>query len=471
LEKYATFSAAATRNHQVLMRFAMTTETMPDRPAGFAGHEINRPLTAPDKVGFLRDLFRIRRFEQAALQYYQAGRMGGFLHLYIGQESVAVGTLSLRKEDDQVIAGYRTHAHALLMGLSMNECMAELFGKATGCSKGKGGSMHFFAPEKNYWGGHGIVAGQTPLGLGLGYALKYKGLKGCCLCYLGEVTEGLWKRFGDKRVVDTPISEAAFVGLGIGASMMGLRPVIELMFWSFAFVAYDQIVNNAGCLRYMSGGSVHVPIVIRGPANAGTNVGATHSHAPESGLANFPGVKVICPATAYDAKGLLKTAIRDNDPVFVMENTLLYGEEWDVPEEEFLVPLGVADVKREGKDVSLIAHGRAVITSLKAAEVLASEHGIHAEVVDLRSIRPLDEETILRSVAKTHRAVLVDENKPFCGVSAQIASTIQEKVFDELDAPVLRVCSMDAPAIYSPPLEKLQLPTPERVVQKVLSIA
>ena len=286
-----------------------------------------------------------------------------------------------------------------------------------------------------------------------------------------KVTEGLWKRFGDKRVVDTPISEAAFVGLGIGASMMGLRPVIELMFWSFAYVAYDQIVNNAGCLRYMSGGSVHVPIVIRGPANAGTNVGATHSHTPENALANFPGVKVICPATAYDAKGLLKTAIRDNDPVFVMENTLLYGEEWDVPEEEFLVPLGVADVKHEGKDVSLIAHGRAVMTSLKAAEVLAADHGIHAEVVDLRSIRPLDEETILRSVAKTHRAVLVDENKPFCGVSAQIASTIQEKVFDELDAPVLRVCSLDAPAIYSPPLEKLQLPTPERVVQKVLSIA
>ncbi len=285
-----------------------------------------------------------------------------------------------------------------------------------------------------------------------------------------KVTEGLWKRFGDKRVVDTPISEAAFVGLGVGASMMGLRPVIELMFWSFAYVAYDQIVNNAGCMRYMSGGSLHVPIVIRGPANAGTNVGATHSHTPENALANFPGVKVVCPATAYDAKGLLKTAIRDNDPVFVMENTLLYGEEWDVPEQEFLIPLGVADVKREGKDVSLIAHGRAVITSLRAAEVLAAEHGIQAEVVDLRSLRPLDEEAILRSVAKTHRAVLVDENKPFCGVSAQIASIIQEKVFDELDAPVLRVCSLDTPAIYSPPLEKLQLPTAERVVQKVLSI-
>ncbi|MGN6555819.1 MAG: alpha-ketoacid dehydrogenase subunit beta, partial [Verrucomicrobiota bacterium] len=207
-----------------------------------------------------------------------------------------------------------------------------------------------------------------------------------------KVTEGLLQRFGEKRVMDTPISEAAFVGLGIGASMLGVRPVIELMFWSFAFVAYDQIVNNAGCLRYMSGGLIHCPIVIRGPANGGTNVGATHSHTPESILASNPGLKVICPATAYDAKGLLKTAIRDNDPVYVMENTLLYGETWDVPEEEYLIPLGSADVKREGADVSLIAHGRAVITSLKAAEILAEEHGIHAEVVDLRSIRPLDED-------------------------------------------------------------------------------
>lgn len=286
-----------------------------------------------------------------------------------------------------------------------------------------------------------------------------------------KVTEGLWARFGDKRVLDTPITEAAFVGLGVGASMLGLRPVIELMFWSFAFVAYDQIVNNAGCIRYMSGGLIHCPIVIRGPANGGTNVGATHSHTPESMLANNPGVKVICPATAYDAKGLMKTAIRDNDPVFVMENTLLYGESWEVPEEEYLIPLGVAEVKRAGTDISLVAHGRAVITSLKAAEILADKHGINAEVVDLRSIRPLDEEAILQSVRKTHRVVLVDENKPFCAVSAQIAAMIQEKAFDDLDAPVLRVCALDAPAIYSPPLEQLQLPTPERVVEKVLSIA
>jgi pyruvate dehydrogenase E1 component beta subunit len=285
-----------------------------------------------------------------------------------------------------------------------------------------------------------------------------------------KVTDGLWSRFGDKRLVDAPISEAGFIGMGVGASMLGLRPVMELMFWSFAYVAYDQIVNNAGCVRYMSGGKINCPIVIRGPANGGTNVGATHSHTPENLLANNPGVKVVSPATAYDAKGLLKTAIRDNDPVFVMENTLLYGETWEVPEEEYLIPLGVADIKREGTDVSLIAHGRAVLTALKAAEILAAEHNINAEVLDLRSIRPLDEEAILRTVRKTHRAVLVDENRPFCGVSAQIAATIQERAFDDLDAPVQRVCSLDAPAIYSPALEKLQLPTPERVIQKVLSI-
>ncbi|MDD5348857.1 MAG: alpha-ketoacid dehydrogenase subunit beta [Chthoniobacteraceae bacterium] len=285
-----------------------------------------------------------------------------------------------------------------------------------------------------------------------------------------KVTEGLLARFGPKRIVDTPISEAGFVGMAVGASMLGLRPVVELMFWSFAFVAFDQIVNNAGCVRYMSGGQIRCPLVIRGPANGGTNVGATHSHTPENFLANVPGLKVVAPATAYDAKGLLKAAIRDNDPVMFMENTLLYGEKWEVPEEEYIIPLGVADVKREGSAVSLIAHGRAVLTCLQAADILQAEHGISAEVVDLRSIRPLDEETLLRSVRKTHRAVLVEENKPFCGVDAQIAALLQEKAFDDLDAPIQRLSALDAPAIYSPPLEKIQLPTAPRVVQKALAI-
>ena len=285
-----------------------------------------------------------------------------------------------------------------------------------------------------------------------------------------KVTEGLWKKYGDKRVVDTPISEAGFIGMGIGASMLGVRPVMELMFWSFAYVAWDQIINNAGCVRYMSGGLINCPIVIRGPANGGTNVGATHSHTPENFLANTPGLKVVCPATAYDAKGLMKTAIRDNDPVMFLENTLLYGEQWEVPEEEYLIPIGKADVKRVGKDISLIAHGRAVLTALKAAELLAAEHDIDAEVIDLRSIRPLDDEAILASVRKTHRAVLIEENKPFCGVGAQISSIINEQAFDDLDAPVLRISAIDAPAIYSPALEARQLPRPSDIVAKVLSI-
>lgn len=283
-----------------------------------------------------------------------------------------------------------------------------------------------------------------------------------------KVTEGLHARFGSKRIIDTPISEAGFIGMGIGASMLGLRPVMELMFWSFAYVAFDQIINNAASIRYMSGGQINCPIVIRGPANGGTNVGATHSHTPENFIANTPGLKVVCPSNAYDAKGLMKTAIRDNDPVYVMENTLLYGEKWEVPEEEYLIPLGKADIKRQGTDLTIVAHGRAVITSLKAAEILQSEYGISAEVVDLRSIRPLDEETFLNSVKKTNRAVVVEENKPFCGVGAQISHIIQHKAFDDLDAPVVRISSLDAPQIYTRPLENEMIPHPQRIVDTVL---
>ena len=285
-----------------------------------------------------------------------------------------------------------------------------------------------------------------------------------------KVTEGLLARFGPQRVIDAPISEAGFVGLGIGASMLGVRPVIELMFWSFYSVAFDQILNNAANIRYMSGGLINVPIVIRGPANGGTNVGATHSHTPENICANHPGVKVVCPATAADAKGLLKSAIRDNDPVLFMENTILYNEKGEVPDGEHLVPLGVADVKRAGTDLTIVAHGRAVHHSLKAAQVLEAEHDVSAEVIDLRSIRPLDEAAVLASVRKTHRVLLVEENKPFCGVGAQLAYLIQEQAFDDLDAPIKRLSAIDAPAIYSPPLEKEQLPNPQRILKAALGL-
>jgi len=280
-----------------------------------------------------------------------------------------------------------------------------------------------------------------------------------------KVTEGLLKQFGPKRIVDAPISEAGFIGMGIGASMLGIRPVMELMFWSFAYVAWDQIINNAASVRYMSGGKINVPIVIRGPANGGTGVGATHSHTPENFIANTPGLKVVCPSNPYDAKGLMKSAIRDNDPVYVMESTIMYNDVGEVPDEDYTVPLGKAKVAREGTDISLIAHGPSVLVCLEAAEVLKAEHNIDAEVVDLRSIRPLDEETIVNSVKKTNRAVLVEENKPFCGVDAQIAYLIQNQAFDYLDAPVQRISAIDAPAIYSPPLEKIQLPKANVVVK------
>ena len=284
-----------------------------------------------------------------------------------------------------------------------------------------------------------------------------------------KVTEGLLAKFGPNRIVDTPISEAGFIGLGVGASMLGIRPVMELMFWSFYSVAFDQILNNAANVRYMSGGQIHCPIVIRGPANGGTNVGATHSHTPENVLANHPGVKVVVPATAYDAKGLLKSAIRDNDPVFFLENTILYGDKGEVPEAEYLIPLGKADVKRTGTDLTIVAYGRCVIHALKAAEVLAKDHAVSVEIVDLRTIRPLDIDTVLTSVRKTHRVLIVEEQKPFASVGTQLAYMIQREAFDDLDGPIHRLATIDAPAIYSPPVETEQLPNPGRVIKAVLA--
>ena len=285
-----------------------------------------------------------------------------------------------------------------------------------------------------------------------------------------KVSEGLYEKFGGKRIIDTPISEGGFTGLCIGAATMGLRPIVEFMTWSFSYVAFDQIVNNAANMRYMFGGICNVPIVFRGAANGGVNVGATHSHTPENFYANVPGLKVVTPATAYDVKGLMKSAIRDNDPVCFMENTILYNLESEVPDEEYLIPLGKADIKRKGKDLSIIAHGRAVITSLKAAEILKEQHNIDVEVVDLRSIRPLDVETILESVKRTNRVLLVEENKPYCGINSHISYIIQNEAFDYLDAPIESVSAIDAPQIYSKPMEDVQLPNPDRIIAVALKM-
>ena len=286
-----------------------------------------------------------------------------------------------------------------------------------------------------------------------------------------KVSEGMLENFGSDRIIDTPISEAAFSGLGIGAAMMGMRPVVEFMFWSFCYVAFDQIFNNAASVRYMSGGLINVPIVFRGPANGGTNVGATHSHTPENFAANTPGLKVICPATPADAKGMMKSAIRDNDPVCVMENTILYNLQGDVPEDnDLLVPLGKARLAMEGNDISIIAHGRSVHTAMEVAETLSEKHNVSAEVLDLRSIRPLDVDAIIETVRKTNRVLLVDENKPFCGVGAQISFLIQDRAFDYLDAPIKRVSAIDAPQAYSKVLENYQIPNHDRVLKKALEI-
>jgi len=284
-----------------------------------------------------------------------------------------------------------------------------------------------------------------------------------------KVSEGLLEKFGPDRIVDTPISEAGFIGMGVGASMLGIRPVMELMFWSFYSVAFDQILNNAANVRYMSGGLINCPIVIRGPANGGTNVGATHSHTPENVLANHPGIKVVVPATARDAKGLLKSAIRDNDPVMFLENTILYGEKGEVPDTEELIPLGLADVKRQGTDLTIVTYGRSVLHSLVAADILEKEHDVSVEVVDLRTIRPLDIDTVLASVKKTHRVLIVEEQKPFASVGSQLAYMIQREAFDELDGPIHRLATIDAPAIYSPPVEVEQLPNPQRVLKAALA--
>lgn len=282
-----------------------------------------------------------------------------------------------------------------------------------------------------------------------------------------KVSQGMLDRFGSRRVVDTPISEEGFAGIGIGAAMVGLRPIIEFMTFSFSFVAFDQLVNNAANIRYMSGGQFALPIVFRGNSGIAGCLGATHSHRPEALYAHIPGLTVMLPATPADAKGMLKSAIRSDDPVIFIEHENLLAEKGEVPEDpEFLIPIGKADVKRPGQDVTILTYSRSLLTSLRAADQLAKD-GIEAEVIDLRTVRPLDLETILASVVKTHRAVIVEEDWPYCGLGAGIADRIYRAAFDELDAPIGRVAARDTPIPYNRNLEALVLPSVERVVAEV----
>ncbi|MGD8362356.1 MAG: pyruvate dehydrogenase complex E1 component subunit beta [Gemmatimonadota bacterium] len=278
-----------------------------------------------------------------------------------------------------------------------------------------------------------------------------------------KVSKGLHDRFGDLRVVDSPISELGFAGLGVGAAMVGLRPIIEFMTFNFSILALDQVLHSAAKMLYMSGGQINIPMVFRGPTGAALQLAAQHSQACETWYVHAPGIKVVTPATPADAKGLLKASIRDNDPVAFMEGELLYNVRGEVPEGEHVVPLGVADLKREGGDVSIITHGKMLHLALQSATKLAKE-GIEADVLDLRSLRPLDVDAILATVRKTNRVVYLEEGWPYAGIGAQIVALIQEEAFDHLDAPVLRVTQADVPMPYARNLEVLAKPSAQRVI-------
>jgi pyruvate dehydrogenase E1 component beta subunit len=284
-----------------------------------------------------------------------------------------------------------------------------------------------------------------------------------------KVSKGLLQEFGEMRVVDTPITELGFAGVGVGAAMVGLRPIIEFMTWNFALLALDQVVNAAAKLLYMSGGQFNMPMVFRGPNGAALQLSAQHSQAWESWLAHIPGLKVICPGTPYDAKGLLKAAIRDDNPVCFLEGEMLYNIKGEVPEEEYVIPIGKADLKREGDHCSIITHGKMVLVAMAVADQLAKE-GIRIDVVDLRTIRPMDTEAIYASVRKTNRAVVLEEGWEVCGVGAQVVDYIQRECFDDLDAPVLRVHQEDTPMPYAKNLERAAKPDAAKTVAAIKKV-
>lgn len=284
-----------------------------------------------------------------------------------------------------------------------------------------------------------------------------------------KVSKGLLQEFGEMRVVDTPITELGFAGVGVGAAMSGLRPVIEFMTWNFALLAIDQVVNVAAKMLYMSGGQFPMPMVFRGPNGAALQLAAQHSQAFESWLAHIPGLKVVAPGTPYDAKGLLKAAIRDDNPVCFLEGEMLYNTKGEVPDEEYIIPLGKADLKREGDHASIITHGKMVLVAMQAADQLAKE-GIRCDVVDLRTIRPMDVEAITASVRKTNRAVVVEEGWEVCGVGAQVVDYVQRHCFDDLDAPILRVHQAEAPMPYTKSLEKAAKPDVAKTIAAVKQV-
>lgn len=284
-----------------------------------------------------------------------------------------------------------------------------------------------------------------------------------------KASKGMLDEFGPDRVIDTPIAELGFSGIGVGSAMNGNRPIIEFMTFNFSLVGIDQIINNAAKMRQMSGGQFNIPIVFRGPTASAGQLGATHSQAFESWFANCPGLKVIVPSNPYDAKGLLKAAIRDDDPVIFMESEQMYGDKGEVPEEEYVIEIGKADIKREGSDVTIVSFGKIIKEAYKAADKLA-EDDISCEIIDLRTIRPMDHETILESVKKTNRLVILEEAWPFGNISTEITYQVQSKAFDYLDAPIVKINTADTPAPYSPVLLKEWLPNSDDVIKAVKQV-
>jgi pyruvate dehydrogenase E1 component beta subunit len=286
-----------------------------------------------------------------------------------------------------------------------------------------------------------------------------------------KVTRGLWKEFGDKRIVDTPITELGFAAIGVGAAMAGTRPVVEFMTWNFSILAADQIINHAAAMHYMSGGQFKVPVVFRGPNGSAYQVSSQHSHALEAMYANFPGLKVVMPSTAADAKGLLKSSIRDDNPVIFMEQERMYGLKSEVPEnEDFTIPLGVADIKREGTDCTIVARSMTVPLALQAAEQIQKDFDVSVEVIDPRTIKPLDIETIANSVKKTNRLVIAEESHAFASIGAEITYQVMDSAFDYLDAPIKRVSTAETPMPYAKNLEAAALPSVEKIVAAVKEV-
>jgi len=284
-----------------------------------------------------------------------------------------------------------------------------------------------------------------------------------------KVSQGMLDEFGPKRVIDTPIAELGFTGIAVGASMNGLRPIVEFMTWNFAILAADQIINSAAKMLQMSGGQYGCPIVFRGGNGPAGQLGATHSQSFEAFYAHVPGLKVITPSNPYDAKGLLKAAIRDNDPVVFLESEKMYGDKGEIPEGEYLIPIGVADIKRKGKDITIVSFGKIIKVAYEAAEVLAKE-GIDAEIIDLRTIRPIDYPAVVESIKKTNRCVVLEESWPLASISSEIAYHLQRYAFDYLDAPVMRVTQTDTPFAFSPTLINEALPNVERLVKAVKAV-